>query len=160
MELTWTCDVCGAEHIIEPDFNRMCTHDGYTCVESRSDGPGRTYVDFDQYPSFMANPGSTVHDFAFDEVHEYRRFYRAFTGRKNTPWGSESDSAAKYFGPMIRNMIERDRVAHQGDHDAYVQKMSKEMLGPFTYWAIKITAWVLFMAVMGVVLMFISVLVK
>lgn len=160
MNITWTCDVCGAEHIIEPDYMRECNHEGYNCVEGRYNEEGRVRVDFDQYPSFMGNPGSTVHDFVFDEVHEYRKFYRAFTGRKNTPWGSEADAATKFYVPIVRNLIEQDRVTNSADRDAYIQNMSKEMLGPFTYWAIKIAAWIIFMIMTGLVGAFLYILVK
>lgn len=143
MSYTWTCDICGAEHILEPDYHQECDHQPVCNSGDAVNGGSRVYVDFDKYPSFVANPGSTVSDFTFDEVHEYRRFYRTFTGKSTTPWGDESTAAARFYEPIVNRLVAADSVERSAERDEYIKRMSKEMLGPVTFWAIRITSWVL-----------------
>lgn len=141
MDFTWTCDVCGAEHIILDERTQVCDHKSCRNIRDGHQTRGRTYIDFDKYPSFVANPGSTVHDCVFDEVHEYRRFYRAYTGRPHTPWGTEADSANDFIGTIVRSHFDNSLAANSEERDARIKKMSRDLIGPWTYWAIKVTAW-------------------
>ena len=155
MSYTWTCDMCGAEHILEPGVHQVCDHSPPTEYADDSQSSGRVYVDFDKYPSFLADPGCTVSDFTFDEVHEYRRFYRTFTGKPRTPWGEEADAAKQFYEPIVKRLVAEDSIQRSEDRDEYIKRMSKDMLGPFTFWAIRITAWILCSIMIFLVMAFI-----
>ena len=157
--------MCGEDHQIQNVDCDRCESGGSTRIEDNIRSQGRSVVDFDDYPEFVKNPGCTVSDHIFDETFQYRRFYRAATGHKSTPWGSERDSAREFFQPIMGYVDKLPRRSKKTtgftkEEQEIIKSISQDFIGSWTLRIARVTTWIVFSMVMTVLMIFIACAVK